>query len=109
MLVSGMAPVRAENAGQQDIVSSRYPFLASGALTPPREGCGTARRVAQPPLTVPTVLDPVIQQALAQVLTPLFDPGFSAHSYGFREGHHARQAVRAVEAWATGTPLRSGL
>ena len=33
MLFSGIVPVRAENAGQQDIVSSRYPFLASGALT----------------------------------------------------------------------------
>ena len=50
------------------------------------------------PLGIPTVLDRVIQQAIAQVLTPLFDPHFSTHSYGFREGKQAHQAVRAVEA-----------
>ena len=33
---------------------------------------------------IPTVLDRVIQQAIAQVLTPLFDPHFSTHSCGFR-------------------------
>ncbi len=57
----------------------------------------------QRPLGVPTVLDRVIQQALAQVLTPLFDSGFSPHSYGFREGRNAHQAVRFVEAcWKEG-------
>jgi len=58
---------------------------------------------SQRPLGVPTVLDRVIQQALAQVLTPLFDGGFSTHSYGFREGRNAHQAVRDVEAgWKEG-------
>ncbi len=58
---------------------------------------------SQRPLGVPTVLDRVIQQALAQVLTPLFDGGFSNHSYGFREGRNAHQAVREVEAgWQEG-------
>ena len=58
---------------------------------------------SQSPLGVPTVLDRVIQQALAQVLTPLFDGGFSNHSYGFREGRNAHQAVREVEAgWQEG-------
>ena len=57
----------------------------------------------QRPLGVPTVLDRVIQQALAQVLTPLFEGGFSNHSYGFREGRNAHQAVREVEAcWKAG-------
>ena len=57
----------------------------------------------QRPLGVPTVLDRVIQQALAQVLTPLFEPGFSPASYGFREGRSAHQAVRAMEAnWQEG-------
>lgn len=49
------------------------------------------------PLGIPTVLDRMIQQAIAQVLTPLFDPGFSEHSYGFRPGRSGHQAVRAVE------------
>ena len=58
---------------------------------------------SQRPLGVPTVLDRVIQQALAQVLGPLFEGGFSARSYGFRPGRSAHQAVRAVEAgWKEG-------
>jgi len=57
----------------------------------------------QRPLGVPTVLDRVIQQALAQVLTPLFESGFSEYSYGFREDRNAHQAVRQVEAcWKEG-------
>jgi RNA-directed DNA polymerase len=58
---------------------------------------------SQRPLGVPTVLDRVIQQALAQVLTPLFDSGFSDHSYGFREGRSAHQAIRQLElGWQAG-------
>ncbi len=58
---------------------------------------------SQRPLGVPTVLDRMIQQALAQVLGPLFESGFSEHSYGFREGRNAHQAVRRVEAcWKQG-------
>jgi len=52
------------------------------------------------PLGIPTVQDRVIQQAMAQILTPLFDPHFSAHSYGFRYGKQAHQAVRSVQAAA---------
>src|SRR2546428_2758184 len=52
------------------------------------------------PLGIPTVLDRVIQQAIAQVLTPLFDPHFSTRSYGFRYGKRVHQAVRAVETAA---------
>ena len=57
----------------------------------------------QRPLGVPTVLDRVIQQALAQVLGPLFAVEFSEYSYGFREGRNAHQAVRTMEAgWKEG-------
>jgi len=57
----------------------------------------------QRPLGVPTVLDRVIQQALAQVLSPQFESGFSQHSYGFRENRNAHQAVRHVETcWKEG-------
>ena len=45
------------------------------------------------PLGIPTVLDRLIQQALRQVLSPLFEPEFSEHSYGFRPGRNAHQAV----------------
>ena len=57
----------------------------------------------QRPLGVPTVLDRLIQQALAQVLSPLVEGGFSEHSSGFREGRNAHQAVRTMEAgWQEG-------
>jgi RNA-directed DNA polymerase len=48
-------------------------------------------------LGIPTVLDRLIQQAIAQVLTPVFDPYFSQDSYGFRPNRGAHQAVRRVE------------
>ena len=47
-------------------------------------------------LGVPTVLDRMIQQAIAQVLTPIFDPEFSGSSFGFRPGRSAHQAVRVA-------------
>jgi RNA-directed DNA polymerase len=47
-------------------------------------------------LGVPTCLDRLIQQAIAQVLTPVFDPFFSGSSFGFRPGRSAHQAVRVA-------------
>ena len=47
-------------------------------------------------LGIPTVVDRLTQQALLQVLTPVFDPGFSEHSYGFRPRRSAHQAVEAA-------------
>jgi len=48
-------------------------------------------------LGIPTVVDRLIQQMLVQVLTPIFDPRFSEHSYGFRPGRSAQDAVRAAQ------------
>jgi group II intron reverse transcriptase/maturase len=50
-------------------------------------------------LGVPTVVDRLIQQALHQVLQPLFEPTFSEGSYGFRPGKGAHQAVRRAQAY----------
>jgi len=50
-------------------------------------------------LGIPTVLDRLIQQALNQVLQPLFDPEFSSSSYGFRPGRNAHQAVEAARGY----------
>ena len=47
-------------------------------------------------LGVPTCLDRLIQQAIAQVLTPIFDPFFSGSSFGFRPGRSAHQAVKVA-------------
>ena len=51
-------------------------------------------------LGIPTVQDRFIQQLLLQALTPVFDPQFSEHSYGFRPGRSAQDAVRAAQQYA---------
>lgn len=54
-------------------------------------------------LGIPTVMDRMIQQALLQGLTPIFDPTFSEDSYGFRPGRSTHQAIlRAREHMAGG-------
>jgi RNA-directed DNA polymerase len=50
-------------------------------------------------LGIPTVVDRLIQQALHQVLQPLFEPTFSDASYGFRPGRSAHQALRQARAY----------
>jgi group II intron reverse transcriptase/maturase len=62
----------------------------------PKPSGGTRR------LGIPTVVDRVIQQMLLQVLTAIFDPMFSEHSYGFRPGRSAQDAMRAAQQYAQG-------
>ncbi|MBD3370376.1 hypothetical protein GF402_08450 [Candidatus Fermentibacteria bacterium] len=50
-------------------------------------------------LGIPTVLGRLIQQALNQVLQPVFDPGFSDSSYGFRPGRSAHDAVLKARSY----------
>ncbi|ATY85478.1 group II intron reverse transcriptase/maturase [Kyrpidia spormannii] len=50
-------------------------------------------------LGIPTVMDRLIQQALLQVLTPIFDPEFSEASYGFRPGRRAHDAVKKARQY----------
>ena len=49
-------------------------------------------------LGIPCVVDRLIQQALLQQLTPIFDPLFSDYSYGFRPGRSAHQAIETARA-----------
>jgi len=48
-------------------------------------------------LGIPNVIDRVIQQAVLQILTPIFDPDFSTSSFGFRPGRSAHQAIHLVQ------------
>jgi group II intron reverse transcriptase/maturase len=57
----------------------------------PKPGGGTRM------LGIPTVLDRLIQQAIHQILSPIWEGEFSEHSYGFRPGRSAAQAVRAAQ------------
>jgi group II intron reverse transcriptase/maturase len=50
-------------------------------------------------LGIPTVTDRLIQQALLQVLQPILDPTFSEHSYGFRPGRRAHDAILAAQGY----------
>ena len=50
-------------------------------------------------LGIPTVVDRLIQQALHQVMSPIFDPSFSRSSYGFRPGRSAHDAVKQARAY----------
>ena len=59
----------------------------------PKPGGGTRE------LGIPTVVDRLIQQALLQVLQPLIDPTFSAHSHGFRPGRSAHGAVLEAQRY----------
>ncbi len=58
-------------------------------------------------LGIPTVVDRLIQQALHQVLSLVFEPTFSEWSYGFRPGRSAGQAVKQAQAYI-GEGVRSG-
>ena len=51
-------------------------------------------------LGIPTVIDRVIQQAIAQILIPIYEPQFSDASYGYRPGRNAKQAIRKVKKYA---------
>ncbi len=53
-------------------------------------------------LGIPTVIDRTIQQAISQVLSPIFEEEFSNHSYGFRPGRSAHQAIEQAKAYING-------
>ncbi len=78
---------------KEDLLSGKYQpqGLRKVEIAKPQGGVRT--------LGIPTVIDRLIQQALHQVLSPIFDPGFSESSYGFRPGRSAQQAVKAARGY----------
>jgi RNA-directed DNA polymerase len=78
---------------REELLGSRYTPRPVRGVAIPKPGGGMRQ------LGIPTVVDRLIQQAMHQVLTPLFDPGFSAASYGFRPGRRAHDAVLAARAY----------
>ena len=79
----------------QSIREGRYkPSPVRRKEIPKPDGSGVRK------LGIPTVVDRVIQQAIAQQLQPLFEPLFSEGSYGYRPGRSAQQAIRKVKEYA---------
>jgi group II intron reverse transcriptase/maturase len=72
---------------REQLLSETYVPSPVRAVYLPKPGGGTRM------LGIPIVLDRLIAQAILQVLAPIFDPGFSERSYGFRPGRSAHQAL----------------
>jgi RNA-directed DNA polymerase len=78
---------------EQALLNGRYTPGAVRAVQIPKANGGVRT------LGIPTVLDRLIQQAIHQRLSPQWEPGLSEHSYGFRPGRSAHEAVRAGQRY----------
>ena len=78
---------------RQQLLAGTYRPSAVRRVTIPKPDGG------QRELGIPSVTDRLIQQALLQVLQPIVDPTFSEHSYGFRPGRRAHDAVLAAQSY----------
>ena len=75
---------------KQSLLEGSYCPIPVKRVEIPKDNGGTRN------LGIPVVMDRLIQQAITQVLTPVFDPHFSESSFGFRPNRSAHQAVKKV-------------
>lgn len=94
MQVDELLPYLKENQSEiiQKIRDGKYKPNPVRKVEIPKEDKGKVRK-----LGIPTVVDRLIQQAIAQELTPLFEPQFSENSYGFRPGRGQHDALKACK------------
>ena len=85
--------VTAWPAMREQLLSGTYRPMPIRRVTIPKPDGGERE------LGIPTVTDRLIQQALLQVLQPILDPTLSEHSYGFRPGWRAHDAVLAAQSY----------
>jgi RNA-directed DNA polymerase len=100
MSVTGLKAWMSVRANREEIrerlISGNYePAPVRGVQIPKPGGKGVRQ------LGIPTVVDRLVQQALLQVLEPIFDPAFSEGSYGFRPGRGAHDALRQAREYVS--------
>jgi RNA-directed DNA polymerase len=80
---------------RDELMSGRYEPQPVKMVEIPKPGGGVRQ------LGIPTVVDRLIQQALQQAMSPIFEAGFSESSYGFRPGRSAHQAVQKMQEYVS--------
>ena len=96
MQVDELLPFLRENQAEliQKIREGKYKPTPVRRVEIPKEEKGKVRK-----LGIPTVVDRVIQQAIAQELTPIFEPQFSDNSYGFRPKRGQHDALKTCQKY----------
>ena len=78
---------------KEGLLSGTYKPNAVLQVEIPKPGGGLRK------LGIPTVIDRLVQQGLLQILSPIFEPGFSRSSFGFRPGLSAQDAVKQSQSY----------